>query len=158
MSDYPSTSPFGPHGPQTNGYSVTPNPTAQSSFANIGGDSFGGYAQPSGGGGYVGGSGYVGGGTYVPAGPRTKLTVIGVILAWVLGPIGMIYAVTRTSRVHWIAFLLYTVFYTYVMVATDEARPIWITFAFINALWAGIAIRRLNKRLKREWDDEHATA
>ena len=150
MSDYPSTSPFGPHGPQTNGYSVTPNPTAQSSFPNIGGgDSYAGYSQPSGG-GYVGG-GYAGGSVYVPTGPPIKFITLGVILAWLLGPIGMLYAV-RGSALHWIAFLLYTALYTYAMYITDTAQPVWLTLAMVNAVWAGIAIRRYNTRVKREWN------
>jgi hypothetical protein len=36
VSDYPSSSPWGPHGPQTNPFSVTPNPTAPSAQPDYG--------------------------------------------------------------------------------------------------------------------------
>jgi len=155
MSDYPSTSPFGPHGPQTNGYSVTPNPTAQSSFANIGGGSYDGYSQPT---SFSGGyaqptyTGYTGGAVYVPRGPSTRSKVVGFLLAFFLGPIGMLYGVWSKSALHWIAFLAFTAFYTYEMVATDESQPIVLTFNIVCAAWSTIAIVLRNRIAKREWD------
>ena len=38
MNDYPSSSPWGPHGPQVNVPSTTPNPTAQDPVPSLGSD------------------------------------------------------------------------------------------------------------------------
>ena len=61
MTDYPSNSPWGPHGPQVDAHSVTPNPTAQTPQPDFGGSAPEAWPAPSapsggGGGGSAGGS------------------------------------------------------------------------------------------------------
>lgn len=65
MSDYPSQSPWGPHGPQVNVPSTTPNPTPSDPVPNFGAPepSYPGYSPPSGGGVGGGSAGGAGGGT-----------------------------------------------------------------------------------------------
>ena len=56
----------------------------------------------------------------------------------------------RNHARHWVAFGLYTAAYTYVMVASDEARPAWLVFATLCGIWSVIAISLYNRRTKRE--------
>ncbi|MGH9523700.1 MAG: hypothetical protein ACRD3E_14320 [Terriglobales bacterium] len=67
--------PWGPHGPESSPYDVRPNPTAPSTFPNIGGG--GDYAAPSyGGGAPYGGSSYGGGGVSMTGGGSNPLLSI----------------------------------------------------------------------------------
>jgi len=88
MSQYP----WGPHGPRVDGPpTTTPNPTSSWVHQPLGG----------GGGGWGGGGGGAGGGgqaqsTYVytgPVGPRRKRWWIAIPLAWLFGPLGLLYAI-----------------------------------------------------------------
>ena len=89
MSDYPSTQPFGPHGPQVPANSVMPNPTAQGSQQMLGGGAD--FSAPRGayatsGGGYV-------------AGPKSMVKAI--VLSVLLGPFGVIYSTFGTRQYRW---------------------------------------------------------
>ena len=83
MTDYPSSSPWGPHGPQVDAHSVTPNPTPSTPY-DVGQPSFGAPAAAPGysGGGYSGG--YSGGGIKVGGGFLSSLVFVGFFWAvWV---------------------------------------------------------------------------
>ncbi|MBI1796391.1 MAG: hypothetical protein HYR74_05000 [Candidatus Eisenbacteria bacterium] len=70
MSDYPSSSPWGPHGPQVSPQSVTPNPTAPSSVPDFGGFAPAPASAPFGGGGVRPSGGGGGGAIAAMSGPR----------------------------------------------------------------------------------------
>ena len=96
MGDYPSSSPWGPHGPQVSEPSVTPNPTAPYQEPSFGGGGGGDNPSPGYGGG--GGGGYVGGGGGV--GIRWSLWQSMGILGAAGGILGALYALGRGSMVH----------------------------------------------------------
>lgn len=104
MTDYPSQSPWGPHGPQVSVPSVTPNPTAPSPVPDYSAPqpSHPGYA-PAGGGGGVSTGGAPAGGTGGGTAPALHAVPIG---KWILNlslagaAVGCIVAVVRALILH----------------------------------------------------------
>jgi hypothetical protein len=85
MSEYPNTSPWGPHGPQLPAHSVTPNPTAStpdpaSSWSN---------PSPS----YDPNTMAYGGPVDGCGGPRNRSIILAVVLPLLFGPLGLLYAI-----------------------------------------------------------------
>lgn len=92
MSDYPSSSPWGPHGPQVNVPSVTPNPTAPSPPPSFAAPDPWPVSAPATGGGGVAAGGGVGavsgtpGVAIAPIGPWVrKLAMAGLVVGCLLG-------------------------------------------------------------------------
>ena len=98
MSDYPSQSPWGPHGPQVGSFSVTPNPTAPSPMPDFPQPNYGAsFAQPGtpqygGGGVAIASAGVAGGAAGTVAIRRAsilpmiqRLALVGLALGALLG-------------------------------------------------------------------------
>lgn len=165
------TYPWGPHGPQAGAHDVTPNPTPAyvPPPSDFGGDSDWGTPAPStgGGGGYSGGGG---GGYAGPTGPHLKSKVLAVILALILGPLGLLYASWRG------ALLIFTVMlgYPVALVMTGHPpgyydagmplsiwgndlvmTPLWRNAVVVSVVWAVIAVLRYNRKSKANWKGTH---
>jgi len=150
MSNYPSTSPFGPHGPQVGANTVTPNPTPayqppvytpptpsyhspQPSRSSYSADTASTGRAPA-----------SSGGVAMPARPFRKSMLLGVLLSWLLGPLGLLYAVTGGSRGQLIAALLFSGAYAYGMV-TSGSTPVWLVLEVVCVTWTVVAISRRNR-------------
>ena len=132
MSEYPSTQPFGPHGPQVSAHSVTPNPTAQTSQSVSGGTPDYGVQR----GAYA-----PGGGQYV-AGPKSIGKAIA--LSVFFGPFGVIYATFGTRQYRWaFAWLVGSVM---LMFAIGLRLAVVIA---VSVSWSVLAVRSHNRQFNR---------
>jgi hypothetical protein len=138
MSDYPSTSPFGPHGPQVPANSVTPNPTAYTPPTIPSPISFGQPAAPT---GYPGP--YAGTGGTVAAGPRRKSMVLAIILSVCLGPFGLIYSAMSRQYMSTLFFMGGSV------LAMLWLKIPWSPFVIISVIWSVIAVNSYNNSLTK---------
>jgi hypothetical protein len=127
MSDYPSTSPFGPHGPQVPAHSVTPNPTAQTPQSVPGAAPD--YSMPR--------SGYAAaGGSYVPG---RKSMAKAVLLSVFLGPFGVLYATFGTRQFRWaVVWLIGSVMLMFA--AGLPLAPILV----VSVIWSVLGVRSHN--------------
>ena len=96
MGDYPSSSPFGPNGPQLSEPSVMPNPTAQSPAPTFDAPEPSTYA-PASSGGYSGSGGFVGSGAAMSPGSIGKWMRNFAIGGCALGCVG---AISRSLMLH----------------------------------------------------------
>ena len=159
MSSYP----WGPHGPQSDPNSVTPNPTpayVPPPSSSGWDDSTATAPQPSYGGG--GGGGSYGGGYAGPSGPRRKSYVLAVILSAVFGPLGLFYASKKGALILLLVLVgvpitlgfLGPPYFPYratspiqVLDDTRIMNPMWSTCAFLSVVWAVVAVRIRNRAL-----------
>lgn len=137
MSEYPDTSPWGPHGPQVPAHSVTPNPTAPSPISGPGPTPFG---QPD------SQPGYPGGGTDRLAGPvGLKSMKLAVILSAFFGPLGLIYAMWGTpSTIPAMLFIGASV-----LVAVWYPSIPWVLYPIISVVYSVRIVRSWNKQFAK---------
>lgn len=127
MSEYPSTQPFGPHGPQVPAHTVTPNPTAQTQQSVPG--SAPDYSPQR-------GEYAPGGGEYVA---RPKSMAKAVVLSILLGPFGVIYATFGTRQYRWaVAWLIGSVVLMFAV-----GLPLAPILA-VSVIWSVVAVRSHN--------------
>ena len=136
------------------------NPTAQGSFANIGGGGDTSWGQPAAsysGGGYTQ-PGVHGGMPLVLNKPRTKSTVIAIVLALVFGPFGVLY----TSFVGAVVLFAVTALIGIVTGGGVQAldhdsimMPIWRMMVVVSVIATVILAKRFNAREKKRWDESH---
>jgi hypothetical protein len=132
MSDYPSTQPFGPHGPQVPAHSVTPNPTAQTPQSISGGaPDYGGPrgANAPSGGGYVAGR---------------KSMAKAIALSVFFGPFGVIYATFGTRQYRWaFAWLVGSVMLMFAIGLRLAA------IIAVSVIWSVLAVRSHNRQFNK---------
>jgi len=139
MSDYPKESPWGPHGPTTDGRSVTPNPTSPWSEPSTGPQDS--PNQPA----------YSSGGSSILIDwlfrPPKKIW-LAVCLAWLFGPIGLLYAI-GDSRPQQKALAVFVA--TVILLHLSPIRgfgPRVHPIMLICAVWSIFAARAWNSRHK----------
>ena len=140
MSDpqYPPTQPWGPHGPTTDGRSVTPNPTSPWSEPSTGAQ--GNSNQPA----YSGGSSFVIDWLFRPP----KKIWLAVCLGWFFGPLGLLYAI-GDSRPQQMALAVFVA--TVILLHLSPIRgfgPRVHPIMLICAAWSIFAARAWNSRHK----------
>src|SRR5437870_2809147 len=137
MSD--PTRPWGPHGPTVPPNSVTPNPTSAWSEPSIGAPESSN--QPTGGGG---GSSFVIDWLFRPP----KKYWLAVPLAWLFGPVGLLYAI-GDSKPQWIALGIFCVVAVLAHLAPGAPiNPRLHPIMMICAIWSIFATRAWNNRHK----------
>ncbi len=160
-----SSSPWGPHGPQSNPYEVTPNPTP--SYVPPPPDPTPAYV-PSAPAQYYAPSSYAPQGSnqvnYASVGskPRRKGYIVALILTFLFGPLGLFYATKKGALI--LLFLLFAVPITLSVIGglpggspthpfaildhDSIMQPIWSLCAFVSMVWSVIAVNRYNAALK----------
>jgi len=138
---YPSSSPWGPHGPQVPAHSVTPNPTPASAPYVPTPSAPAPVDYGTGRGDYRGGSSSSASGPAAP--PRPKSVVVAVILSVLFAPAAIWYASFGTRQ--FISGMLFTGIAIILMVA----RPtLGIPLIVISLIWSVSAVKRFNRELK----------
>lgn len=113
MSEYPSTSPWGPHGPQVGAHTVKPNTTDEE--ANGWTSSFEHNYNP--------GAPVTGMPLYVP--PKPKSMILAILLPLIFGPLGLLYT-TVSGNFQKLAFVVLCALYAYVALGMDGPHRLYI--------------------------------
>lgn len=137
---YPSSSPWGPHGPQVPAHSVTPNPTPPSSPYVPGASAPAPVDY---------GAGRGGGASVVAAGPAPwplrKSVVAAVLLSLFMGPASVFYATYGARQ------FLSGMIYTGIAIVLLVMRPVlWIPVVVISLIWSVRAVKTFNLELARQ--------
>ena len=139
---YPSSSPWGPHGPQVPSNSVTPNPTAPSApyVPSPSAPAPVDYGTPRGPGG---GSASTYSGPGAP--PSPKSVVVAALLSLFIAPAGVFYATYRSRQ--FLPGMIYSGIATVLMVTRATlAIPIIV----ISLIWSVGAVRSYNRELEAQ--------
>lgn len=141
MSEYPSTSPWGPHGPQVGANDVTPNPTAQGTNYDWNASAAPNYSAPN----YSprGGRAVSGMPAYVP---KPKSIILAILFPLIFGPFGMLYTFV-CSHFQKAAMLVLCVLLIYVEFGVNGAHALDIGLVNLTSiLLSVVAAVRYNRR------------
>jgi len=144
MADYPSTSPWGPHGPQVPAHSVTPNPTAQSTWSQ---PSFGGAAQPNyyptgGYGGRAGAPVYGG----PPSPPKLRRYWVGWLLSLLFGPLALFMYMKTLKQIIGAGLLMLAPFAA-MAGQSAAAGALWLLTTAAALVWTTLSVRSNNRKV-----------